>query len=207
LSVIQFEKLSKEDDVLVIDTRDVSAFAREYIPQSWFIGLKGQFAPWVGSLVPDIHQKIIFIAEEGMEEEVVTRLARVGYDNSLGYLKGGIKAWQEASKPIASISEVNAQQFVDGFANEKINEVLDVRKTGEYASSHIEGVEHYSLDEIHFNVTTLDTEKQYYVHCAGGYRSLIYISIAKSYGIENLVNIQGGYGAIKKEDVSNITLT
>ncbi|RMB56181.1 MBL fold metallo-hydrolase [Dokdonia sinensis] len=207
LSVDDFEKLSIQDDVLVLDTRGVSAFAKASIPSAWFIGLKGQFAPWVGALMPDIHQKIIFLAEPGTEEEVVTRLARVGYDNSLGYLKGGVEAWEAAGKETVSIAEVTAQEFINGIAEGTIVNPLDVRKPGEYKTSHIEGVPHFSLDEIHHNVRELDGNKKYHIHCAGGYRSLIYASIARSYGIENVVNVLGGYGAIKKADTSQITLT
>lgn len=206
LSVAQFETLANQDDVLVIDTRAVSAFAKASIPQSWFIGLKGQFAPWVGAVVPDIHQKIIFIAEEGTEEEVVTRLSRVGYDHSLGYLKGGVEAWEQAGKNVVATPEVTAQEFVDGLASGTITNAIDVRKPGEYTTSHVAGVPHFSLDEIHTNVGNLDSEETYHIHCAGGYRSLIYASIARSYGIDNVVNVLGGYGAIKKADISKIEL-
>ncbi len=207
LTVDQFEKLSLEEDVLVIDTRGVSAFAKASIPQAWFFGLAGQFAPWVGALVPDINQKIIFIAEEGTEEEVVTRLARVGYDNSLGYLNGGIEAWKNAGKETVLTAEVTAQEFVDGIAMGSIENPIDVRKYGEYTTSHIEDVPLFTLDEIHDTINILDTSKTYHVHCAGGYRSLIYASIARSYGVKNIVNVLGGFGAIKKADLSNIKLT
>ncbi|TVZ51893.1 MBL fold metallo-hydrolase [Dokdonia sp. Hel_I_53] len=207
LSVTDFEMLSKKEDVLVLDTRDVSAFAKAYIPQSWFIGLKGQFAPWVGSLVKDIHQKIIFIAAEGEEEEVVTRLARVGYDNSLGYLEGGFAAWEAAGKPIEQIQEITAQAFVEGLINKDIKHPVDVRKLGEYNTSHIEKVPHFALSNIHFNINDLTSNKEYHIHCAGGYRSLIYASIAKSYGIHKVVNVLGGYGAIKKVADSKLILT
>jgi len=207
LSVQEFKKLSEQKDVLVIDTRDVSAFAKAHIPQSWFIGLKGQFAPWVGALIPDIHQKIIFIADQASEEEVVTRLSRVGYDNSIGYLDGGIEAWQENDLPIETISEITAATFVEGLTNGSIKNGIDVRKPGEYTTSHIEGIPHYSLDKIHNNSKQLDKDKTYYIHCAGGYRSMIYASIARSYGIKNVVNVLGGFGAIKKVLPLTIKLT
>lgn len=207
LSVQEFKTLSKQDDVLVLDTRDVSAFAKAHIPQSWFVGLKGQFAPWVGALIPDIHQKIIFIADKGSEEEVVTRLSRVGYDNSIGYLDGGIEAWQANNLPVAIIVEITAEAVVESLTNDSIENVIDVRKPGEYATSHIEGVPHYSLDEVHSNRKQLDKDKTYHIHCAGGYRSMIYVSIARSYGIENVVNVLGGYGAIKKVTPLTIKLT
>lgn len=207
LSVPEFEELALIEDVLVLDTRSVSAFAKASIPNAWFVGLSGQFAPWVGAIVPNINQKIVFLAEEGKEEEVVTRLARVGYDNSLGFLEGGIEAWEKAGKELVTMEEVDAQQLIDGLTTGEITNVIDVRKCGEYESSHIEGVPHFSLDEIHTNVKTLDPKETYHIHCAGGYRSLIYGSIAKSYGIERVVNVLGGYGAIKQANLKQQKLT
>lgn len=207
LSVPEFEELALIEDVLVLDTRSVSAFAKASIPNAWFVGLSGQFAPWVGAIVPNINQKIVFLAEEGKEEEVVTRLARVGYDNSLGFLEGGIEAWEKAGKELVTMEEVDAQQLIDGLTTGEITNIIDVRKCGEYESSHIEGVPHFSLDEIHTNVKTLDPKETYHIHCAGGYRSLIYGSIAKSYGIERVVNVLGGYGAIKQTNLKQQKLT
>lgn len=207
LSVSEFEELALIEDVLVLDTRSVSAFAKASIPNAWFVGLSGQFAPWVGAIVPNINQKIVFLAEEGKEEEVVTRLARVGYDNSLGFLEGGIEAWEKAGKELVTMEEVDAQELIDGLTTGVITNVIDVRKCGEYESSHIEGVPHFSLDEIHTNVKTLDPKETYHIHCAGGYRSLIYGSIAKSYGIERVVNVLGGYGAIKQANLKQQKLT
>ena len=207
LSVPEFEELALKEDVLVLDTRSVSAFAKASIPNAWFVGLSGQFAPWVGAIVPNINQKIVFLAEEGKEEEVVTRLARVGYDNSLGFLEGGIEAWEKAGKELVTMEEVDAQELIDGLTTGEITNVIDVRKCGEYESSHIEGVPHFSLDEIHTNVKTLDPKETYHIHCAGGYRSLIYGSIAKSYGIERVVNVLGGYGAIKQANLKQQKLT
>jgi rhodanese-related sulfurtransferase len=207
LSVSEFEELALHEDVLVLDTRSVSAFAKASIPKAWFVGLSGQFAPWVGAIVPNINQKIVFVAEEGKEEEVVTRLARVGYDNSLGFLEGGIEAWEKAGKEVVTMEEVDAQQLIDGLTTGAITNVIDVRKCGEYESSHMEGVPHFSLDEIHTNVKKLDPKETYHIHCAGGYRSLIYGSIAKSYGIEQVVNVLGGYGAIKQTNLKQQKLT
>ncbi|MEP0262850.1 MBL fold metallo-hydrolase [Dokdonia sp.] len=207
LSVEEFETIASQDDVLILDTRAIFAFAKASLPHAWFIGLSGQFAPWVGSVVQDINQKIIFIAEEGKEEEVATRLSRVGYDHSLGYLKGGVEAWVAAGKETVAIQEVTAQEFVDGITNGSITNPLDVRKPGEYATSHIDGVSHASLDEVHTNSKNLDPSKTYHIHCAGGYRSLIYASIARSQGIDNVVNVLGGYGAIKKTELGQLKLT
>lgn len=207
LSVSEFAELASNEDVLVLDTRSVYAFAKASIPNAWFVGLSGQFAPWVGAIVPNINQKIVFLAEEGKEEEVVTRLSRVGYDNSIGFLQGGIEAWENAGKDVVSMEEVDAQQLINGLTTGAITKVIDVRKPGEYESSHIEGVPHFSLDEIHTNVKTLDPKETYHIHCAGGYRSLIYGSIAKSYGIERVVNVLGGYGAIKQTNLKQVKLT
>ncbi len=206
LSVSEFEALTLQEDVLVLDTRSVSAFAKASLPQAWFIGLSGQFAPWVGAVVQDINQKIIFIADEGKEEEVAIRLSRVGYDHSLGYLKGGIEAWIAEGKEVVETQGVTAQEFVDGLSNGSIAHPVDVRKDGEFAASHIKGVQHLSLDEIHANSKELDPAKTYHVHCAGGYRSLIYASIARSQGVD-MVNVLGGYAAIKKTTLGNVTLT
>lgn len=206
LSVSEFETLALQEDILVLDTRSVTAFAKASLPQAWFIGLSGQFAPWVGALVHDINQKIIFIANEGKEEEVATRLSRVGYDHSLGYLKGGLDAWIAAGKEVIETQEVTAQEFIDGLSNGSITYPVDVRKDGEFATSHIKGIQHLSLDEIHKNSKELDPAKTYHVHCAGGYRSLIYASIARSRGVD-MVNVLGGYAAIKKTALGNVTLT
>lgn len=206
LSVQEFERLALLDDVLVLDTRSVSAFAKASLPSAWFVGLSGQFAPWVGSVVKDINQKIIVIADEGKEEEVATRLSRVGYDHSLGYLKGGVEAWVAEGKKIVKLQEITAQEFVDGLSNGSILYPVDVRKKGEFATSHIEGVSHMPLDEVHTNSSKLDPSNTYHVHCAGGYRSLIYASIARSQGV-NMVNVLGGYGAIKKTELGTIKLT
>ena len=207
LSVAEFEDIASQEDVLVLDTRSNDAFAKASLSNSLFVGLHGQFAPWVGALIPDINQKIIFLAPEGKEEEVVTRLARVGYDHSLGYLKGGIAAWEQAGKEVVNTQEVTAQEFVDGLVNGSVENPIDVRKPGEYTTSHIEGITHLSLDEAHTNIDTLDSAKTYHIHCAGGYRSLIYLSIARQKGIENVVNVLGGYGAIKKAVLGPLKLT
>lgn len=207
LSVQEFDELSRQEDVLVLDTRSNNAFAKASLPQSIFIGLHGQFAPWVGAVIPDINQKIIFLSEAGKEAEVVTRLARVGYDHSLGYLQGGIEAWEGAGKETTPLQEINAQDFVDGITNGSVINPIDVRKDAEYNASHIEAIAHCALNEVHTNIKTLSPRETYHVHCAGGYRSLIYASIARKYGIENVVNVQGGYAAIKKTKLGTLKLT
>ncbi len=207
LSPQAFKAMAVQDDVLVLDTRDPSAFAKASIPGALFVGLNGQFAPWVGAIIPNIDQKIIFIAESGREEEVVTRLARVGYDRSLGFLDGGMAAWKEAGFLTDTTDEVEAQELIDRMESEAEIQVIDVRKPSEYQTSHIQGVPLFSLGEVHQNIQQLDPAQQYYIHCAGGYRSLIYASIAKQNGIDNVINVKGGYGAIKKANMSTTTLT
>ena len=197
LSVEDFEMIASQDDVLVLDTRSPSAFAQNAIPGTWFIGLDGQFAPWVGALISNIDQKIVFIADKGREEEVVMRLSRVGYDYSLGYLDGGMEAWVAAHKPVTSIAEIDAQTFVEGITTGTITHPLDVRKLGEYQTSHLEGVPNNPLDVIHEQKDSLSGDHTYHIHCAGGYRSLIYASILKDRGILGVVNVLGGYNAIK----------
>jgi len=198
LTVEEFKKLAKEDNALILDVRSQGEFVMEHIPGSIFIGLDGQFAPWVGALIPDINQKIILVAPFGREEEAVTRLSRIGYDNSLGYLKGGLVTWKESGNEIDSIKKITAKEFEEIRKKEKIN-VLDVRKRSEWEAEHIIDVPNSPLDTINVDMKNLDPDKTYYVHCAGGYRSVIFESILKSRGLHNLVDVAGGFGAIKSE--------
>ena len=207
LTADEFSVLAGEDDVVVLDTRSNSDFVNGSIPNAIFVGLHGQFAPWVGAVLSDVSQKIIFIAESGKEEEVVTRLSRVGFDNCLGYLEGGLKAWEEAHYEVVKTDEITAQGFIDGLVNQSVLNPVDVRKPGEFAASHIQGIKHLPLDNSHQNINTLEAEKTYHVHCAGGYRSLIYISLARRQGVSKVINVLGGYNAIKKADLKSITLT
>jgi len=208
LSVAIFEAMAQQDDILVLDTRSTTAFAKGTIPGAWFIGLDGQFAPWVGALVTNINQKIIFIADEGREEEVVVRLSRVGYDCSCGYLDGGIKAWEKEGKEVIVTEEITATTFVNTLNIGEITSTIDVRKPNEFNIGHIKGVENKPLDFVHSQVEDLYPENTYHIHCAGGYRSLIYASIIRSKGISNVVNILGGYDAIikAKENINKISL-
>ena len=192
-----FKQLSDEGS-LMLDVRTQSEFAHEHIPGSIFIGLNGQFAPWVGALIMDIDQPIILITPTGKEEEAVTRLSRIGYDNTQGYLDGGIRAWKEAGLETDSIKTVSPEEFEIIFNTENIN-VLDVRKKSEYDSEHLVGAENEPLDRINTKLGNLDKDKTYYVHCAGGYRSVIYESIAKANGIHNLIDVEEGFGGISKK--------
>jgi len=204
LDVDTFEAMAKHDGALVIDTRSSAEFIKEHVPGSIFIGLDGQFAPWVGALITDIKQAIVFIAPFGREEEVVTRLSRIGYDNSLGFLKGGVEAWKEAGKEVDSIEQVTTGDIADQIKNKEIT-VLDVRKESEFVSEHVIDAENLPLDFINDNMDKVDDNKKYYVHCAGGYRSVIFESILKSRGFHNLVDIAGGFNAIK--DDTNIPVS
>ena len=198
LSTAQFKDLAQHGDALILDVRHQDDFVKEHIPGSIFIGLDGQFAPWVGALILDIDQKIILIAPEGREEEAVTRLSRIGYDYSMGYLSGGIEVWKKDGGEVDSITKITAEEFEQAYSNQKLN-VLDVRKKGEWEAEHLVDVPNSPLDTINRDFANLDPEKTYHIHCAGGYRSVIFESILKSRGIHNLVDIAGGFGAIKEK--------
>jgi glyoxylase-like metal-dependent hydrolase (beta-lactamase superfamily II)/rhodanese-related sulfurtransferase len=202
LSPEDFEAVANNEDALVLDVRTQKEFVEGHIPNSIFIGLNGGFAPWVGALITDLKQPILLVTPEGREEETVTRLSRVGYDNTLGYLKGGLDAWKNAEKDIETIKSISAEEFSNHFKNENIK-VLDVRKDGEYLSEHLEGnnVQHFALDYINNHMNTINQDSTYYVHCAGGYRSVIAASILKARGFSKLIDIAGGFGAIKKTDL------
>ena len=195
-----FEAIANRESALVLDVRPQSDFIKGHIPNSIFIGLNGQFAPWVGALIKNIKQPILLIAPEGKSTEAITRLSRVGYDNTLGYLKGGIDAWKAAGKDIETLESISAETFSNKAKASDIN-ILDVRKDGEYQSMHIDNAQHLSLDFINEKMNEIDKNKTYYVHCAGGYRSVIAISILKARGFNNLIDIAGGFGAIKKTDL------
>lgn len=201
LSVSEFEFLSNENDVLVLDTRHQDQFVKGFVPNSYFIGIQGDFAPWVGTVIEDINQKIVFIAEPGKEEEVITRLSRIGYDNVLGYLQGGFEAWHNAGKPTNSIESIDLSEFENRFKqNSEIN-IIDVRRAGEFDSEHVKDAQNLPVDYIHKNLQESNSDKKYYVHCAGGYRSVIFASIAKSKGYNDVINVEGGFGKIKQSDV------
>jgi hydroxyacylglutathione hydrolase len=197
LAPAEFEAMANLTGALVLDTRDSQAFANGFIPSSINIGLNGQFAPWVGALVTDLKQPLLLVCEAGKEEEAITRLARVGYDNTIGYLSGGILAWQKAGKDIDVVKSISADEF-ELIANEDsaIN-VLDVRKPGEYDAEHLEMSLARPLDYINDWTSEVNHNETYYVHCAGGYRSMIAASILKARGFEHVVDIAGGYGAIQ----------
>lgn len=194
LNAKEFQTAWEAMEALVLDTRSKEAFVTAHIPGSIYIGLDDNFAPWAGTLIMNLKQPILFIADDGREEEVVIRLSRVGYDNTVGYLNGGIAAWEAAGFAVDSINEINAEAFASLYVmnDEPIN-LLDARRKSEYDSEHLVGAENFPLDFINQQMSQLDRNKKYYIHCAGGYRSVIMASILKSRGYDNLVNIRGGY--------------
>ncbi len=193
-----FKEMSEQSDVLVIDTRSKEVYAEEgTVPGAWFIGVDGNFAPWVGALIKDIDQKIIFIAEGGREHEVVTRFSRVGYDNTIGYLRGGMHAWKAAGHKTDQIGSMSAIQFANKLKDGTMEVPLDVRKESEYLSEHVVGVGNFPLDTIHANFAEINSDKEYFLHCASGYRSLIAASIFQANGVKKVTDVRGGFNDIK----------
>ena len=195
-----FEAMANHEEALVLDVRPESDYIKSHIPNSIFIGLNGGFAPWVGALITDLKQPILLVVPEGKSKEAVTRLSRVGYDNTLGYLEGGLDAWIASGKEIDTLESISAETFADRVNKDDIN-ILDVRKDGEYKSSHLENAQHFALDFINTKMDEVSKDKTYHIHCAGGYRSVIAASILKARGYHNLVDVAGGFGAIKKTDL------
>jgi glyoxylase-like metal-dependent hydrolase (beta-lactamase superfamily II)/rhodanese-related sulfurtransferase len=205
LSPDAFEAAANETGAILLDTRDAQTFAAGFIPNAINIGIDGNFAPWVGSLIPDIKQEILLITDEGREEEVVTRLARVGYDAAIGYLAGGMKAWEAAGKEIDKIASVSAEELAEKVATGEAVNIVDVRKDTEYFAEHIIDAENVALDYINNHMSTLDKDKTYYIHCAGGYRSMIFNSILRARGFDKLIDVKGGFKAIKETGKFNIS--
>lgn len=199
-----FEAAANETGAIILDTRDAQVFAKGFVPNSINIGVDGQFAPWVGSLITDIKQEILLVCEPGREEEVITRLSRVGYDHTIGYLDGGFDAWKNSGKEIDQIRSVTPDELVSVSGKEKIN-LLDVRRKSEYNSEHVLDAENVPLDYINDSMAQIDKNKTYYVHCAGGYRSMVFASILRARGYDNLIDVKGGFKAIK--DSGKFTVT
>ncbi|MBO6213600.1 rhodanese-like domain-containing protein [Algoriella sp.] len=193
----EFVQVADETAALILDVRDPQTFAAGFIPNSINIGIKGQFAPWVGTLITDIKQPILIVAEDSGEDEAITRLARVGYDNTIGFLKGGFQTWLDTEKDFDEIVSVSPEEFAE-LIDETELKVLDVRKPGEFSTSHVEGAITAPLDFINESMKLIDPEETYLVHCAGGYRSMIFTSILRARGFENLIDVAGGFGKIKE---------
>ena len=194
-----FEAIANDTNALILDVRSENDFENGHIPNSIFIGIQGQFAPWVGALILDNKQPILLVTPQGREEETIMRLARVGYDNTLGYLKGGFESWKEAGFEFDTITSVSAEVLL-----EKIKEhvsVFDVRKPGEYASEHVLDVKSTPLDFLNEHLSEFPKEEKFYLYCAGGYRSMIAVSILKARGYHNVINVLGGFSSIKNAGI------
>ncbi len=197
LSINEVKNLLDTTNAIVLDVRKPQEFAKEHIPNSIFIGIDGQFAPWVGALIKDIKQPIILVTPTGREEETVMRLSRVGYDNCIGIIEGGLTEWKNSGNKTSSILSISADEFT-GKLNNMSLDILDVRKPGEYEASHLVNVNSNPLDFITDWQDNLAKDKEYHIHCAGGYRSMIAASILKRNGYDKLIDVAGGYGAIQK---------
>ena len=194
-----FEMVANEIDSVILDVRHQDDYAKGHIPKSIFIGIDGDFAPWVGALIPDIKQPLLLITPLGREEESITRLARVGYDNTLGYLKGGFDTWKNEGFEYDTVSSVSAETLEE-IMEDKVS-IFDVRKENEYVAEHIVDVPSTPLDYINDHIAEFPKEEEFYLHCAGGYRSVIAASILKARGYHNVINVAGGFAAIKKTTI------
>ena len=198
LSPDAFETAANETGAVILDVRNQADFAKGHIPRSIFIGIDGGFAPWVGALIKDTEQPILLVADKGREEETITRLSRVGFDGTIGYLKDGFKAWKDAGKETDSVKSVPAEEVEKAVIADKNTPVFDVRKPGEFEAEHLEVAESTPLDFLNKHLSDFPDNQEFYIHCAGGYRSMIAASILKSRGIHNLIDVQGGYKDLKE---------
>ena len=200
-----FEAAANETGALLLDVRNAQDFAKGFVPNSINIGIDGSFAPWVGAMIPDIKQEILLICEPGREEEVITRLSRVGYDHVIGFLEGGFEAWLRAGKETDAISSISVDELAGRQATNPELNILDVRKKSEFLSEHIEEADNAPLDVINESMSRIDRNKPYYVHCAGGYRSMIFVSILRARGFDNLIDVKGGFKAIKESNLFKVS--
>ena len=192
-----FDNIVKKKNALILDVRHQDNFAEEHIPNSIFIGIDGSFAPWVGTIVEDVTKPILLVTPDDRVEETVTRLARVGFDNSLGYLKGGIKNWKMQGKLTTNVNQIDSVVFEKLLQNEKLK-VFDLRKSDEYSSGYIPNAQNIPLDFLNKKISSFRLNETFYTHCEGGYRSMIAASILKSKGIHNFTDIKGGFNALRK---------
>lgn len=204
MSAEAFEAAANETGAVILDTRKADVFVKGFIPNSIFIGVDGNFAPWVGTLIPDIKQEILLVCDEGREEEVITRLARVGYDHAIGYLKGGFAAWEASGKEIDRIQTINAAELAMVAESQPV-QIFDVRKKSEYDSEHLLVAENGPLDFVNDSMLKLKKDTTYYVHCASGYRSVIFNSILRARGYYNLIDVTGGFKALKESGLFPVT--
>lgn len=194
LSPEAFQFTTDTENAFILDTRNAVDFAKGFIPGSVNIGIGGSFAVWVGTIIPDVNQKIVIVSEPGKEEEAVRRMSRVGYDHCIGFLEGGFDAWKNAGKHVDTIEQVSAEAY-----NNKTSEgkLLDVRKESEYNTEHVVGAQNLPLDYVRQRLAELDKNTKTFVHCAGGYRSMVFISLLRTMGYNNLVDVAGGFSAMK----------
>ena len=200
LSPEAFEAAANETEAVMLDIRSTAEFVERHIPRSTFIGLAGGFAPWVGAMIVDVKQPILLVANDDQIEEAITRLSRVGFDNVLGYLEGGLDAWVKAGKDTDDIQTVDADAFASVLNATPEAKVVDVRKDGEYQSEHVENAIHASLEYLANNMHLIPKDEPFYLHCAGGYRSLIAHSMLKARGYHNAIDVLGGFNAIRATD-------
>lgn len=200
LSIEEFENIAEQSGALILDTRANGDFAKGFIPQSINIGINGDFAPWVGAMIVDVNQPILLVTDAGMEEETVTRLSRVGFDNVLGHLEGGFQSWVDAGKEIDTVHRITATEFASQIEGKEVM-VIDVRKESEYEAEHVE--EAYSKPLAYLNdwINDIDPKQPFYLHCAGGYRSMIAASILQARGYRNFIEIEGGFQAIAETQI------
>ena len=195
-----FEMAAESTGALIIDTRDNGIFYKGFIPQSINIGLNGDFAPWVGALIADVNQPILLVTEEGNEEEAVTRMSRVGFDNLVGHLKGGFRSWLDSGKQVDVVDRISAEQFEKSFSHGQ-DTVIDIRKESEYAAEHVEDAYNKPLAYINEWINDIDPNEHFFVHCAGGYRSMIAASVLQARGYHNFTEIDGGFKAISNTGI------
>ena len=196
----EFETAVENTEALILDTRNSADFYKGFIPQSVNIGLNGDFAPWVGALIVDVKQPILLVTDAGKEEESVTRLSRVGFDNVMGHLKGGFAAWLAAGKEVDVVDRITAEQFATEVETGK-DKIVDIRKETEYTAEHVDEAYNKPLAFINEWIKDIDPEEHFYIHCAGGYRSMIAASILQARGYRNFTEVEGGFGAISKTKV------
>lgn len=200
LTADAFEVAANETEALMLDTRDDKDFAKGFIPNSINIGLEGSFAQWVGEMIPSVKQPILLITYPGKEEEAITRLSRVGYDNTIGILAGGFDSWKKAEKEIDTVDRVNLKEFED-ISKEKNPLVIDVRKKSEFDSQHLKNAINVPLNEINQHLSQFPKDHFFYVHCAGGYRSMIASSMLKQRGWEKFADIEEGFDGLKESSL------
>ena len=200
IMVEDFEKVAEDAGALILDTRSAAVFHKGFIPNSINIGIKGDFAPWVGAMIVDVRQPILLVSDLGTEEEVITRLSRVGFDHVIGFLEGGFESWEKSGKEIDTVNRISADEFANQF-NEK-SKIIDVRKPAEYEAEHVSEAFSRPLDAISDWAGKINDSEHFFVHCAGGYRSMIAASILNSRGIRNFTEIEGGFNKIKETSVA-----